>query len=66
MRAVISGRNNGRLWELYRRLLKLDESAELPHEDHLCHLIDDMTQDFDTPEEHRDFVDGKYKNKIHG
>jgi len=66
MKAILSNRNNGRLWELYRKLLNLGDSDALPHKDHLCHLIDDITQDFDEPEEYTDFLNGKYKNKIHG
>ena len=58
--------NKGRLWEMYRKLLHLPDTAGLPPMSNLfLELVSDETQDFDSMEEYEDFISGrKYKNKL--
>lgn len=65
---VLSGkiRNNGRLWELYRYFVGFPWNAHLPDDERrFLQLVSDKTQDFDTPQEYDDFINGKMKNKLY-
>lgn len=62
-RAIRSGRNNGRLWEMYRHLHGLGNNSPLPYKNSLIYLVADKTQDFDSEEEYNDFLISNTKNK---
>lgn len=57
--------NLGRLWELYRKLKNLDNSAPLPPDDReYLELISDETQDFDDEVDCENFKAGISKNRL--
>jgi FkbM family methyltransferase len=61
-----SKENAGRLWEVYRAIHGIESfpltAADAPDS---VVFIGDATQDFDAPQEYRDFLNGISKNHIH-
>lgn len=57
--------NRGRLWEMYRKVLQLPDDATVPTQDRqFIQVVNDETQDFDTPEEYEAWISGVTKNKL--
>lgn len=60
------GHNNGRLWEMYRKMLRVDHTVTVPPPGNpFLELVSDETQDFDTPEDYLRWRSGKVKNAIY-
>ena len=64
-KAIDTGNNNGRLWEMYRQLhgMKVTDTVP-PPDDRAIRLVSDRTQDFDEPGEYEEFLEGISKNQL--
>lgn len=65
--ALKSGNNNGRLWEIYREIFGIETFPMFQGSGQPCiTYIEDETQDFDTEEDYRNYLNGISKNIIYG